>query len=291
MTSGGPPSFGPPVRCAGRAGDDRTLRSRFSGPLDPAGGDAGRGDPAARVGAGREPAAQRGRSYSRVDGTPHPHHAELPVFYWGQAYFGAAEAYLMAALFAVFGFHAWLVFVPALLASVALIPSRGLAEYLGPCARGRAGRAAGGAAHANPVQGAGQRGRGFRARLRAPARGLAVSAARPGACPVRARWLALFSLYGAGVLGLAALVDRLAPLLVMALVRAPNCARARPAGTRRRAGGGGPRAYAAYNAFSGWPTLSALMAKYSQTQPAAGAIVRRPAAAIGRAGAHRARRR
>src|SRR5688572_3034393 len=46
---------------------------------------------------------------------------ELPVFYWGQAYFGAAEAYLVAGLFAMLGFHPWLVFVPALLASTALI--------------------------------------------------------------------------------------------------------------------------------------------------------------------------
>jgi hypothetical protein len=47
---------------------------------------------------------------------------ELPVFYWGQAYFGAAESYAIAALFVAFGFHPWLVFVPALAASVALVP-------------------------------------------------------------------------------------------------------------------------------------------------------------------------
>jgi 4-amino-4-deoxy-L-arabinose transferase-like glycosyltransferase len=58
---------------------------------------------------------------------------ELPVFYWGQDYFGAAEMYLIAALFAVFGFHWWLVFVPALVASVALVPlTYMLGGILGP---------------------------------------------------------------------------------------------------------------------------------------------------------------
>ncbi len=47
---------------------------------------------------------------------------EHPVFYWGQAYFGALESYLLAALFGLAGFHPWLVFVPSFLASVALIP-------------------------------------------------------------------------------------------------------------------------------------------------------------------------
>src|SRR5436305_2171303 len=58
---------------------------------------------------------------------------EWPVFYWGQAYFGAAESYLIAGLFLIFGFHPSLVFVPALLASLALVPLTWmLAEQLGP---------------------------------------------------------------------------------------------------------------------------------------------------------------
>jgi Dolichyl-phosphate-mannose-protein mannosyltransferase len=58
---------------------------------------------------------------------------ELPVFYWGQAYFGAAESYLIAALFCLFGFQPWLVFVPATLASCTLVPlTWALGEYLGP---------------------------------------------------------------------------------------------------------------------------------------------------------------
>jgi hypothetical protein len=58
---------------------------------------------------------------------------ELPVFYWGQTYFGALESYLLAATFALLGFHPWLLFVPPMLASIALIPLTWiLAEYLGP---------------------------------------------------------------------------------------------------------------------------------------------------------------
>jgi hypothetical protein len=48
--------------------------------------------------------------------------AERPVFYYGQHYFGAVEAYLVAGLFKAFGFHPWLTLVPAFAASLALIP-------------------------------------------------------------------------------------------------------------------------------------------------------------------------
>jgi hypothetical protein len=48
--------------------------------------------------------------------------ADLPVFFYGQSYFGAVEAYLLAGLFAAFGFHAWLAVVPPLAASLALVP-------------------------------------------------------------------------------------------------------------------------------------------------------------------------
>jgi hypothetical protein len=53
-----------------------------------------------------------------------------PVFYYGQHYFGALEAYLLAGLFKVVGFHPWLLFAPPLAASVALIP---LTAALGRC--------------------------------------------------------------------------------------------------------------------------------------------------------------
>jgi len=51
--------------------------------------------------------------------------SELPVFYYGQPYFGALEAYRIAGLFALLGFHPWLVVVPAGASSPALIPSSG----------------------------------------------------------------------------------------------------------------------------------------------------------------------
>jgi hypothetical protein len=63
--------------------------------------------------------------------------AERPVFYWGQAYFGALEAYFVAAFFALLGFHPWLVFAPPLLASLMLIPLTWLlGQNLGPTPAG-----------------------------------------------------------------------------------------------------------------------------------------------------------
>jgi dolichyl-phosphate-mannose-protein mannosyltransferase len=58
---------------------------------------------------------------------------ERPVFYWGQAYLGAADAYLVAGLFACFGFQPWLLYVPSVCASVALVPlTWAIAQHLGP---------------------------------------------------------------------------------------------------------------------------------------------------------------
>ena len=51
----------------------------------------------------------------------HVQHGELPVFYWGQPYTGAGDAYLGAALFALFGQHDALIHVPALLGSIAFV--------------------------------------------------------------------------------------------------------------------------------------------------------------------------
>jgi len=62
---------------------------------------------------------------------------EAPVFYYGQHYFGAVEAYVTAGLFRFFGVHVWLPVVPPLVWSLALLPlTFALAEHLG-------GRAAG----------------------------------------------------------------------------------------------------------------------------------------------------
>src|SRR4051812_15497414 len=42
---------------------------------------------------------------------------ETPVFYYGQHYFGAVEAYLVAALDRFAGFHDWFIYVPPIVAS------------------------------------------------------------------------------------------------------------------------------------------------------------------------------
>ena len=58
---------------------------------------------------------------------------ERPVFYWGQSYLGAVDSYLVAGLFAAFDQHAWLLYVPALCASTALVPlCWAIAERLAP---------------------------------------------------------------------------------------------------------------------------------------------------------------
>ena len=47
---------------------------------------------------------------------------EYPAFYYGQFYFGTAEAYVIAALYRLFGFHPWLAIVPPIVASTLLVP-------------------------------------------------------------------------------------------------------------------------------------------------------------------------
>ena len=51
----------------------------------------------------------------------HVQQGELPVFYWGQPYTGAGDAYLSAALFALFGQHDAVIHVPALAGSMAFV--------------------------------------------------------------------------------------------------------------------------------------------------------------------------
>ncbi|HEX2184379.1 MAG TPA: hypothetical protein VHN78_02590, partial [Chloroflexota bacterium] len=56
---------------------------------------------------------------------------ERPVFYYGQHYFGAVEAYILAGLFAWRGFDPWLAVVPPLACSLAQIPiTYALARHL-----------------------------------------------------------------------------------------------------------------------------------------------------------------
>jgi hypothetical protein len=62
---------------------------------------------------------------------------ELPVFFYGQHYFGALEAYLLAGLFRIAGFWPWLLVVPPIAASLALIPlSYALGRHLAGAAGG-----------------------------------------------------------------------------------------------------------------------------------------------------------
>lgn len=57
---------------------------------------------------------------------------DFPVFFYGQHYFGALEAYAVAGLFRSLGFQPWLVVVPALAASVLLaVVTYALASRLG----------------------------------------------------------------------------------------------------------------------------------------------------------------
>jgi 4-amino-4-deoxy-L-arabinose transferase-like glycosyltransferase len=200
------------------------------------------------------------------------YNAELPVFYWGQAYFGAAEAYVVAALFALFGFHAWLVFVPALVASVALIPLVwAIAEHLGPWPAGAL--AALPVALPTPILSRvlGNAGGGFALGFALQLAALLCLLHGLRACGIRARWIALFSILS----GLACWVWQpsliaLPPLLLMAMVRAPELRR--PVFVARLVApmAVGLAPMLAYNVSSGWPTLSSLVVKYSQSQPAAG---------------------
>ncbi len=58
--------------------------------------------------------------------------SEAPVFFWGQHYFGAVEAYLIAGLFKLLGFHPWLAIVPPIAASLVLVPiTAGLGGQMG----------------------------------------------------------------------------------------------------------------------------------------------------------------
>jgi hypothetical protein len=58
---------------------------------------------------------------------------ERPVFYWGQPYLGALDAYVVAALLAIFDRLPWVLYVPALCASTALVPlTWAIARHLGP---------------------------------------------------------------------------------------------------------------------------------------------------------------
>jgi hypothetical protein len=187
---------------------------------------------------------------------------DLPVFYYGQHYFGAVEAYLVAGLFALVGFHAWLVLVPAVAASLALIPlSWSLAEHLAPRPAGLL--AALPVAFAPPALARlfGNSGGGYSLAfaLQAAALLCCLRAYTAHACTA-ARWAALFSLATgvAGWIWQPALIA-LPPLVLPLLVRHPHLRR--PATLARIVA---PVAVGllpplVYNAVNGWPTLSQLV--------------------------------
>jgi hypothetical protein len=201
---------------------------------------------------------------------------EAPVFFYGQHYFGAAEAYLIAGLFKLFGFHPWLAVVPSLAASLALIPiTYALAEHL-------AGRPAGLLA-ALPVAVPPP----LLAKLFVnPGGGFSLAFALHGAallcylraflCPQRAvRWGALFSLLSGGLCWIwqPALALYAALLAVLAL-RRPGVLRPDRLLRITAPVFAGLAPPLLYNLAHGWPTLRQLAAKYAtpagETDPAAG---------------------
>ena len=147
---------------------------------------------------------------------------ELPVFFWGQAYFGAAESYLIAALFVLFGFQAWLLFVPSLIASLALVPlTWALGEYLGPWPGGIF--AALPIAFPPPVLSRmlGNAGGGFALAFALELGALLCVLRARTTTSSRGRWIALFSLLAGLAGGRQPALIALAPLLIVLLVDAP----------------------------------------------------------------------
>jgi hypothetical protein len=195
---------------------------------------------------------------------------ELPVFFWGQAYFGAAESYLIAALFVLFGFQAWLLFVPALIASLALVPlTWALGEYLGPWPAGFL--AALPIAFPPPVLSRmlGNAGGGFALAFALELGALLCVLWAQTTTSSKGRAIALFSLLA----GLAwwvwqpALIA-LAPLLIVLLVDEPA-----PPLRWRLVRQLSPIALGlipllSYNVALGWPTVTALTTKFAEQRAA-----------------------
>jgi hypothetical protein len=188
------------------------------------------------------------------------------VFFWGQDYFGAAEAYLIAACMAMFGSWPWLVFVPPILASLALVPVTAmLANQLG---RSPAGLIAAIPIALPPpilarqlVTSAGGFSLGFALMLVSL---VCLLEATEHMCTIR--WLALAALCAGFAMWIwqPALVA-LPPVLLVVLLRMRCC---HP--WRELAGGVAPMAIGlippvVYNAQRGWPTLSAMLIKSSDT--------------------------
>ena len=201
-------------------------------------------------------------------------HAELPVFYWGQDYFGAAEAYLIAGLFAVFGFWPWLIFVPAFLASLALIPlTWAVAAAIAPRPAGLI--AALPLAVAPPVlsgiltNSGGGFSLAFALEWAALLCILRASSAldRGGPCSVARRWVALYSLLtGVAIWIWQPALVALPPLLGVVLIRHRSLRRPTLLVAAAALAGLGLAPALVYNATRNWPTLSALARKSTEAQ-------------------------
>jgi hypothetical protein len=195
---------------------------------------------------------------------------ELPVFFWGQDYFGSAEAYLIAACMVVANGWPSVVFAPAIVASIALVPLTALLadELSGK----RIGLIAALPIAVPPpvltrelVTSAGGFSLGFSLIL---ATLVLILKATHHVCSMR--WIALASLCAGFAMWVwqPALVA-LAPLLVLVLVRMR-----RWHSTRELVLGIAPVAIGlspllVYNAARDWPTLTAMLIKSSDT-PLAG---------------------
>jgi hypothetical protein len=210
--------------------------------------------------------------------------AEFPAFFWGQDYFGAAEEYLIAAVFAIFGIFGgpwpWLVFVPALIASLVLVVlTWSIANWIGPRPAGLV--AAVPMAIASPI---------FTRDLVSSGGGFALSFALilgawlcvmcgwpagssrsltwTDATDRSVGWIALFSfLAGFAFWTWQPALAALPPLLLLLLLRRRRVWRPRLLVAAVVPALVGLFPMLLFNAQNGWPTLSSLVRKAGEAQP------------------------
>jgi hypothetical protein len=200
---------------------------------------------------------------------------ELPVFFWGQDYFGATESYLIAGMFALFGAWPWLLFVPALLASLALIPlAFSLANELGPRPAGLIAAVPMTIAPPLLARGLVSSGGGFSLGFALMFAALLCAINVRTSCGARFRWLSLFALSAGFAMWIwqPAVISLLVVLLVV-LVRTPklrNAGRLSLALWPLIVGLAPPLTY---NALHGWPTLFAVLKKTDEAALAGDTLI------------------
>jgi hypothetical protein len=191
---------------------------------------------------------------------------ELPVFFWGQDYFGSAEAYLIAACMVVADGWPWVVFAPAILASLALIP---LTAVLADQLWGKPAGLIAAVPIALPpavlarelVTSAGGFSLGFALMLAAL---VLVLKATQQLCSVR--WIALASLCAGFAMWIwQPAIVALVPLLTVVLVRMRRWHPGRDLVTGIALLAVGLIPVLLYNAPHGWPTLAAMLIKSGDT--------------------------